>query len=480
MTFSAGALQEFMQKWNVPPVNISVDGQSCLPNCDEGESDLDMQYMLAMARNVDLYFVQQGANYWILEFVTEVTQRLDRLPLVFSISYGFPELAQCFVATVNCQKLGYTAQQYVTRTNTGLQKLGASGISVIVADGDDGAPALGAATGNCPLDPKHYCPIGGCTHEQSACQSIIIADPSGNKCIFPMGQGSIVCQQVLQQGGETVQRALEAFAQQNAQCSWNVELDVAKQPHIYSECGCNELSAVRSGGYTVSPYVYSSKNGAVFVADYPASSPYVTSVGATQFLSQDGQTIDAEVVASIKSGAHITTGGGFSTFQPIQKYQVPAVAAWIARAKLDGTLPPMGSFNPKYRAYPDISFNGHNYAVFLSKQQSEQCPCFETPVDGTSASSPALAGLFTLINDALLNGGKTQLGFLNPLLYKMAVEKPSAFHDITQGDTKCNRGYCCQYGYSAAQGYDPASGLGTPNFGEMLAYIKEKKGVSTR
>ncbi|PRP76979.1 hypothetical protein PROFUN_14713 [Planoprotostelium fungivorum] len=479
--FSEGALQEFMQKYNVPAVNISVDGESCLPNCDEGESDLDMQYMLAMARNVDLFFVQQGANYWILQFVTEVTQRLPRLPLVFSISYGFSELAQCSVATVNCGKLGYTAEQYVTRTNVGLQKLGAAGVSVLVADGDDGAASLGAATGNCPIDPKRYCPVGGCAHKTSLCPAVTIANSQGQQCFFPSGIGSLACQAVISGAGNAVQDAMEAFAQQNQECQWNLDQDVAQQPHVYSACECSQLREVESEGLTISPYTYDPKNGALFVADYPASSPYVTSVGATQFIaSADGTSIAGEVVASIKTGSHITTGGGFSSFQPQPKYQAQAVAQWLKQAKKDGTLPPSYSFDKKFRAYPDIAFNGHNYAVFLSKSQSAECPCIETPVDGTSASSPAVAGLFTLINDQLLNAGKPQLGFLNPLLYQMAAESPKAFNDITQGDTKCNRGYCCKYGYSAAKGYDPTTGLGTPNFVEMLNYIKLKKGITSR
>lgn len=57
----------------------------------------------------------------------------------------------------------------------------------------------------------------------------------------------------------------------------------------------------------------------------------------------------------------------------------------------------------------------------------------DLPVDGTSCASPAFAGLISLINDKLLNAGKTQLGFLNPLLYQMASAMPSAFHDITSG-----------------------------------------------
>jgi tripeptidyl-peptidase-1 len=41
--------------------------------------------------------------------------------------------------------------------------------------------------------------------------------------------------------------------------------------------------------------------------------------------------------------------------------------------------------------------------------------------------------MVSLINDKLLNAGKSPLGFLNPLLYQMAAAKPTAFNDITSG-----------------------------------------------
>lgn len=126
-------------------------------------------------------------------------------------------------------------------------------------------------------------------------------------------------------------------------------------------------------------------------------------------------------------------------------------------------------------------------------------------VDGTSCSSPALAGLISLINDKLINAGKTPLGFLNPLLYKIASADASAFTDITSGSNQCNRAYCCEYGYTyvllfilfsflssfflllvrvingycrAAAGWDPVSGLGSPVFPKLEAYVLSAKGVN--
>ena len=40
------------------------------------------------------------------------------------------------------------------------------------------------------------------------------------------------------------------------------------------------------------------------------------------------------------------------------------------------------------------------------------------PVGGTSASTPAFAGLVSLINDARLSAGGKAMGFLNPWIYK--------------------------------------------------------------
>ena len=85
------------------------------------------------------------------------------------------------------------------------------------------------------------------------------------------------------------------------------------------------------------------------------------------------------------------------------------------------------------------------------------------PVGGTSASSPAFAGMVSLLNEARFKAGKPQMGFLNPFLYGVAA---SALNDITSG---ANSG--CGFsdpGYSAVKGWDPVTGLGTPNY-EALA-----------
>jgi len=206
----------------------------------------------------------------------------------------------------------------------------------------------------------------------------------------------------------------------------------------------------------------------MFWADFPTSSAYVTSVGATQFVKGDDGTLK-EVVASIKTGAIITTGGGFSTMQDTPAWQQTQLKSWNSFAT---NKPPSALYDITKRGYPDVTMNGHNYQVAYSpKEHPGECPCDIGGVDGTSASSPAFAGMISLINGHLLNNGQNQLGFLNPLLYKMYTDAPKAFNDITQGDNKCSRNFCFEYGYEAWAGWDPASGLGSPNYKEMLNYV---------
>ncbi|EGC36711.1 hypothetical protein DICPUDRAFT_46984 [Dictyostelium purpureum] len=473
--FSVGALAEFVKEYELPTPNVTRNGTDCLGNgCDQYESDLDVQYMTAMGIGIPTVFMAHGDGKWILDF-TQDLMGISNPPLVNSISYGWAELSQCDI-TDGCGQYGYNSQQYVDRTDTEFQKLGTSGISVLVSDGDDGAPSLGGASGNCPIDTGTYCPTGGCQHTKSYCSELTFqSTKDGSFCFFPMGIGADACSNFL--NDPSLQDAMNAFAQKNSKCNLAFENDRTNLPHVYSECTCTQLQNVTTEGYTIAPYQFYQENGAIFTGEYPTSSPFVTSVGATQFLSRN-QNISQEIVCSILEGAKITTGGGFSAFQKQEDYQNEAVKGYLSNNQ--GSLPPSFSYDPSMRAYPDISFVGHNYNIYASTNNGDldKCPCSNLPVDGTSCSSPALAGLISLINDKLLANGKSPLGFLNPLLYQMAQEYPQAFNDITAGSNRCNRSYCCKMGWSAAEGWDPVSGLGSIDFQSFESYVLKMKGVT--
>eukprot|EP01098_Paradermamoeba_levis_P012911 TRINITY_DN575_c0_g2_i1.p1 TRINITY_DN575_c0_g2~~TRINITY_DN575_c0_g2_i1.p1 ORF type:complete len:436 (+),score=154.63 TRINITY_DN575_c0_g2_i1:139-1446(+) len=152
--FSSGALEAFAKDQNYPNPTVSRVGPICFPHkCDQFESDLDIQYVTSIGLNAPTQFINHDQGLWILGWTQELSA-MTSPSLVHSVSYGWSELQQCDIATTKCGTLGYTSQQYVAATNVEFQKLGARGLSIFVSDGDDGAASLGAATGNCPLDPS--------------------------------------------------------------------------------------------------------------------------------------------------------------------------------------------------------------------------------------------------------------------------------------------------------------------------------------
>lgn len=201
---------------------------------------------------------------------------------------------------------------------------------------------------------------------------------------------------------------------------------------------------------------------------WPSSSPYITSVGATMTLntadfSKDFFRTTEEVVCSGDVGGQVTSGGGFSNQYAIPKYQKAAVARYLQTRRVPSEP---GYFNRTGRAYPDISALGANFHTYIHG--------YVTGVSGTSASTPVIGAMVTLWNDARLNAGKRPLGFINPLLYFMAEVNPSAFNDIVIGNNGARKGgsLVCEHSFGAAGGWDAATGVGTPNFPVILAFIQ--------
>merc|ERR1712113_1194514 len=89
--------------------------------------------------------------------------------------------------------------------------------------------------------------------------------------------------------------------------------------------------------------------GEQFNPDFPASSPYITSVGGTDFATKS-------VIGAEKAWA--SGGSGFSNHFAQPEYQKAAVDAYIATASKAGVLPPTSYWNATGRAYPDVSALG--------------------------------------------------------------------------------------------------------------------------
>ena len=184
-----------------------------------------------------------------------------------------------------------------------------------------------------------------------------------------------------------------------------------------------------------------------FHPDFPASSPYITAVGGTEFAIYS--TIGDE-------RAWISSGGGFSDTFVAPDYQASAVAGYFRAAS--ASLPPSSAYNATGRGYPDVSAlagPSNGYCVAARGRWST--------VAGTSASCPVFAGAVAMLNDALLAQGAAPLGFLNPWLYQVAGPA-GAFFDVKAGTN--NGGFGA--GFAAVSGWDPATGFGTPDFPALL------------
>ncbi|CAJ2512406.1 Uu.00g054210.m01.CDS01 [Anthostomella pinea] len=231
-------------------------------------------------------------------------------------------------------------------------------------------------------------------------------------------------------------------------------------PKSYALSVCNLFAQLGSRGVSV---IFSSgdsgvgsaclsndgKNTTKFQPQYPASCPWVTSVGSTRYLNET---------------ATFFSSGGFSDYWARPAYQEAAATAYLE--KLGDKQAPY--FNASGRGFPDIATQGYGFRVFdQGSLKSYQ---------GTSCSAPTFAGMVGLLNDARLRANMTVVGFLNPLLYS----SPSALNDITLGGSTGCDGLARFHGdpngspvipyasWNATAGWDPVTGLGTPNFPKLL------------
>lgn len=188
--------------------------------------------------------------------------------------------------------------------------------------------------------------------------------------------------------------------------------------------------------------------------DFPASSPYVLSVGGTAIATKGGTEPDIAWKEGDglrpPAGTGGSTGGGVSV-----NWLKRDLAPWQKNIPIKSINP--GNFDG--RVIPDLAANADPnvspYLVVVDGQVQAS--------GGTSASSPLVAGLLTLIN-AKRPAGK-RVGFLTPVLYQgNPTVGAIGCTDVVSGDNDS----ATVGGYSAGPGYDAVSGWGTPN-GEKLS-----------
>lgn len=148
-----------------------------------------------------------------------------------------------------------------------------------------------------------------------------------------------------------------------------------------------------------------------YYAMFPASSPYVTAVGGTKGGTNINSTPRSkEVACSARTGASITSGGGFSSYSPASSFQIPFISNYFDQFN-SSTMPAQGNhmYDTSKRAYPDIALAASNYGIFEIRFAIRlYCKyiyvfCSVTVINrnfylvsGTSAAAPVFAGMVSL------------------------------------------------------------------------------------
>jgi len=196
-------------------------------------------------------------------------------------------------------------------------------------------------------------------------------------------------------------------------------------------------------------YANDAQQNPTFLPTFPATCPYVTSVGATE-------NFFPEVAVSEDGPGGFSSGGGFSNYFATPDWQQDQVNRYL---NYMGSETYSGLYNRSGRGFPDVSAQGAKYVI--AWQQS-----FLT-VGGTSAAAPTFASIIALLNDYRISLGGSSLGFLNPWLYKTGY---SALNDVISGSSSG----CNTTGFAAIRGWDPVTGLGTPNFRKLQTLVKPR------
>jgi len=242
----------------------------------------------------------------------------------------------------------------------------------------------------------------------------------------------------------------------SCESTWTVQ-EIASFERVLSSAAAAGITVTTSSGDTGSTDCQIDDNSSALAGvavNYPASSSWVTGIGGTNFSLNSANHITEEVVWNESPTDWGAGGGGTSVVIDKPSWQKGP-----------------GITSGELRQVPDIALLADSipgYPIY--------CPgsnCFDgwSTAGGTSAATPLFAAGIAIANQQAKAAGQTQVGFLNPAIYKLAAKsstRKKVFRDVTTlgndlgkliGPAFTATG-CC----SAAKYYDLASGWGSINF----------------
>ncbi len=219
-----------------------------------------------------------------------------------------------------------------------------------------------------------------------------------------------------------------------------------------------------------------------YAVDVPASLPYVTGMGGTEFSEGDatGGTQYWSATNNGNSGSALSYIPEMAWNDTVINNSLAASGGGVSKLfskpswQTGAGVPPDGQ-----RDVPDLALSSSaDHDGYLICSQSSCVNGYRksdqtlTVVGGTSVAVPTFAGIVALI---VQNTNDPQ-GNVNQYIYSLAASSPNAFHDITVGDNMvpCAPGSkdcpaSGMIGYSAGPGYDLTTGLGSVDAGALVA-----------